>query len=334
MMNIALLPLSAIFAAVAFCRRTLYRSGILRSITAAAPVVVVGNIVAGGGGKTPIVIALTVALRQRGMNPGVVVRPVGASAHRQGKKSNIIRVRHDSDWRQCGDEALLIHQRTGAPVSVSKKRGLAAQQLASDGCDIVICDDGLQHSALNRNLEICAIQGDFGIGNGWLLPAGPLRESPRRLRQCDWLAIHGDAHTADDFAARYGLPNRVQWAAITTVSDGFYAPSAPQQIISAKDFARQYNDKKIAALAGIAAPNRFFSALRKLGICLHRIYPLPDHKRMPPDDFAAIAADIIIMTEKDAVKYPSADQRIRVLRIHAEVPPNLTDAAAKLARGR
>ena len=181
--NWALLPAAFLFGAAAAARRGLYRIGALRSESVGAPVIVVGNIVAGGGGKTPLVIALASALQQRGFAPGIAARGVG------GNSGGLLCVGEETSWRECGDEPLLIFRRTHAPVCVCKERARAARALVEKGCNVILCDDGLQHYALRRDLEICAANANFGLGNGWQLPAGPLREGKNRIARCDILAV-------------------------------------------------------------------------------------------------------------------------------------------------
>lgn len=297
--------------------------------------VVVGNVVAGGGGKTPLIIALVQELQKRGFRPGVATRGFG------GKFSGVLFVHSEMSWRRCGDEPLLIFRRTGAPVCAAKNRAAAARALAQRGCDIVLCDDGLQHYALRRDLEICAANAEFGLGNGWFLPAGPLRESAARMQKCDWIVICGEgdsAHIANDFANIF--PNESQnesannsaktFAKIARAelrNDGFFAADL-QTPKTAADFA----GKRIVALAGIADPRRFFRSLRAAGIAPQAEYALPDHGRMNERRFAALPADVVFMTEKDAVKY-AADSRVCCLRISAVLPPPLADAVCALAAG-
>ena len=185
LVNYLLLPAAAVFSFAAMTRRRLYQSGFLRGSGGThPPVVVVGNIVAGGGGKTPLVIALVEALKQRGLKPGIISRGFG------GDYRGILAVSPDEDWRRCGDEALLLKRATGVPVCIGKRRCDAASHPDLAGCDLIISDDGLQHYALSRKVEICAVNGDFGVGNGWFLPAGPLRENYQRLQQCDFIVIN------------------------------------------------------------------------------------------------------------------------------------------------
>lgn len=308
--NVLLLPLSGAFVCGVFLRRILYARGILQSHSAGAPVIVVGNVVAGGGGKTPLVIALVQELQRRGFNPGVATRGTG------GDFSGVLHINSATSWRQCGDEPLLIFRRTAAPVCAAKKRILAARELVKFGCDVIVCDDGLQHYALRRELEVCAVNAGFGLGNGLPLPAGPLREGARRMESCDWIVACG----AGDFAHPKTVfaPLRV---------DGFYALGDIRTAKTAADFS----GKRIAALAGIAAPRRFFDSLRAEGIAPDSAHPLPDHGRMDDRRLAAIPADIVLMTEKDAVKYPDSDPRLHCMRVSAVLPPQLAEAACRLA---
>ena len=340
----ALLPLSWIFGALSALRRGLYAVRILSAEKITVPVVVVGNIVVGGGGKTPLVIAIVAALQQRGWNPGIASRGVGGSGqeniNRDGKEkrdgeSMLLVVNPKTPWQQCGDEPLLIHRRTGAAVCVCKNRARAARELQSLGCDIIICDDGLQHYALARDIEICAINASFGLGNGFLLPAGPLRESAKRLSHCNGIAICG-APRAPELSAvleQFNKKNKEGQDNLPVFDcavqcDGFYSVNNFQNDskddsavkLSAADFA----DKSIAALAGIAEPARFFALLRDNGIVLQSEHSLPDHARMDDAALNSIPAECILMTEKDAVKYaPLANAYYA--RISLTAPPQMID---------
>lgn len=304
MLNATLLPLSAIFATAVAVRKHGYRIGVLKSARVSVPVLVAGNIVVGGGGKTPLTIALALALQKRGYTPGVATRGSGGNYH------GVLRVNEKTPWQQCGDEPLLIYKRTGAAVCACQNRVLAAQTLAADGCDVIICDDGMQHYALRRDVEICVVNADFGLGNGWLLPAGPLREGVRRLDKCDFIVAAGEG----DFAHP-----RAMSAALQT--DGFYALADEQTPKAVADFA----NKRIAALAAIAAPRRFFDSLYTVGIFPHEEYALPDHGRMEDKQLAALEADIILMSEKDAIKYSPDDKRLHAMRMSMHLPPRLVD---------
>ena len=184
-----LYPFSLLFRWLVWLRRLAFRYGILYSTNASVPVVVVGNLTVGGAGKTPLVISLVEQLQQRGWHPGVVSRGYG------GNEVAPTLVTAAADHTDVGDEALMLSRRTGVPVAVSAKR-VAAVELLTTGqsCNVIVSDDGLQHYALGRQLEICVIDIDAGLGNGWCLPAGPLREPPSRLREVDLIVYSGTAH--------------------------------------------------------------------------------------------------------------------------------------------
>ena len=322
--NWALLPAAFLFGAAAAARRGLYRVGALRSESVGAPVIVVGNIVAGGGGKTPLVIALASALQQRGFAPGIAARGVG------GNSGGLLCVGEETSWRECGDEPLLIFRRTHAPVCVCKERARAARALVEKGCNVILCDDGLQHYALRRDLEICAANANFGLGNGWQLPAGPLREGKNRIARCDILAVmQMESESALQKNAMCDLESlrHPQTMHVPIAMDGFYAPNAPDALKPAADF----RGASVVALAGIAAPERFFNALRAEGIMPRQCIPLADHAAMDLRRLAALDADIILMTEKDAVKYAPSDSRIRAMKITARPPSSMIEAAVNIA---
>ena len=186
----ALAPIAPLFRAVTAARRGLYRAGALRSDRLPVPVVVIGNITVGGSGKTPLAIALAEALAARGWHPGLVSRGYGAA------NSSPRAVTGDDIADQVGDEPLLL-ARTGFPVWIGVDRPRAARGLlaAHPGCDVIVTDDGLQHYALARDVEIAVVDASRGLGNGLLLPAGPLRESRSRLREVDAVVLLGDAAT-------------------------------------------------------------------------------------------------------------------------------------------
>ncbi|OUM01081.1 tetraacyldisaccharide 4'-kinase [Variovorax sp. JS1663] len=270
-------PLSLVFGALAAVRRTLYRLQILKAERIGVPVIVVGNVIAGGSGKTPVVMAVVRHLQARGLQTGVVSRGYGRIT------DDCREVDEDSDPCDVGDEPALIRRATGAPVFVARRRAQAARALLAhhpDTCCIV-SDDGLQHLALARDIEICVFD-DRGTGNGWLLPAGPLRESwPRR---CD-LVLHTGARPAfAGFSARRSL------AGHALRQDGTPVPLA--------DLA----GRSLVAVAAIAKPEAFFQMLRERGLVPQQCIALPDHDdfadwRAPPGDGYAL-----LCTEKDALK--------------------------------
>lgn len=291
-LNILLLPASFLFAAAADIRRRwLVR---LQKRASLPPVIIVGNITAGGGGKTPIVIEIAQQLAARGWTPGIISRGYG----RRRRDTRL--VDSGSDWQDCGDEPLLMHRRTGLPVCVGGRLA-AARRLADAGCDVIISDDGLQSYALPRAVEIGVVNAAYRFGNGWRLPAGPLREGIARLQQCTLCLLVGGA----DEAGMVGVSKE---------SAGLYALAAPQQPLAA-DF---FSGKTITALAGIAHPTDFFRTVEQQGIRIDKKIPLADHTA---GDLGSIDSDAILMTEKDAVKYPAADRRLYALALRCPLPP-------------
>lgn len=270
-------PLSLPFGAVAGVRRALYRFGILSAQRVGVPVIVVGNVIAGGSGKTPVVMAIVRHLQARGLKVGVVSRGHGRTT------SDCRAVQDDSDPSDVGDEPVLIRRSTGAPVFVARQRAEAAHALLARHADtqILVSDDGLQHLALARDIEICVFD-DRGIGNGWLLPAGPLREPwPRR---CDLVLHTGAAPAFAGFTARRALADHALHRDGTTVPLASLA------------------GKTLVAVAAIAKPDAFFQMLRDRGLAPQQCIALPDHDNF--DDWAppAGAGFLLLCTEKDAMK--------------------------------
>jgi len=294
-------PVSVLFGALAATRRALYRAGVLRATRLAVPVVVVGNVVAGGAGKTPVTIALLQHLRLRGIAAGVVSRGHGRST------TGVHEVLGDSTAAQVGDEPLLIHRATGAPVFVGARRADAARALlaAHPQTRVVLCDDGLQHLALARDVEICVFD-DRGTGNGWLLPAGPLREPwPRRVD----LVLHTGAHPAfGGFRARRSL------AAEAVRADGTRRPLA------------DLGGASWLALAGIAQPEAFFAMLRDAGVNVGQTLALPDHYDFDSGPGNLDAPAGLICTEKDAVKLWRARPDAWAVPLHVTLDARFTQA--------
>lgn len=300
-------PLEWLFRSLAALRRFLYRSALLPVYRPEKPVVVVGNVTVGGTGKTPIVIALVEGLQALGLRPGVVSRGYGA---RDGGFPH--RVREDSTARDCGDEPLLIYRRTGCPCVVAPDRAAAVRALLAAGpLDLVISDDGLQHYALGRDLEIAVVDAAVGLGNGFCLPAGPLREPPGRLRGVDHVVYRdGEDETT---AVRYRAD------ALVNLASGETRPLAPFS-------------GAVYAVAGIGRPQQFFDTLTGAGFQIVP-RPFPDHHAFAPRDFVELADRPIIMTEKDAVKCAGiAGDNAWYLRISAQLPPGLVAAVAALVR--
>ncbi|HET6905529.1 MAG TPA: tetraacyldisaccharide 4'-kinase [Rhodanobacteraceae bacterium] len=272
------LPVAALYRAVSSLRRALYRRGWKRSERLPVPVVVVGNITVGGAGKTPLVIALVDALRGRGFRPGVVSRGYGGSAQTHMLRDD------DPAPRVVGDEPALIKLRTRAPVAIARDRPRAARLLLDAGANVVIADDGLQHYALGRDVEICVVDGARRFGNARLLPAGPLREPLSRLKGVDFVVCNGGEPRADEIAMRL----RAEDAS---------ALREPSSICALRSFA----GGRVHAVAGIGNPARFFTALREHGMDVIE-HAFADHHAYTAHDLRFGDDLPVLMTEKDAVK--------------------------------
>lgn len=313
MANILLLPAGGLFFAAAALRRALYRVGIFRTHKIPVPVAVVGNIVVGGGGKTPLTAELASQFRLAGLSPGIVSRGYGGR-----EDGEVMMVEDDSDWRMCGDEPLMLRRKTGLPVCAGANRVEAARTLAEQGCDVIVSDDGLQHLALGRDLEICAAQADYRNGNGWPLPSGPLREPASRMGRRDLIAVFGEGE-----AAEWGVQEEKFFAGFKLEGSGFFAVDGSGSRFSVEEIF----GRRVAAFAGLARPGRFFAQLRGLGIYPAPEIGLPDHGRMA-DEWGWIPPDCewILTTEKDAVKY-EGERRILALETRAILPPHFVSAA-------
>jgi tetraacyldisaccharide 4'-kinase len=273
-------PFAWVFGAAVALRRRLYRAGWLASERVPVPVIVIGNITIGGAGKTPLVDWLVRRLLAAGSRPGIVSRGYGGRMH-----DTPVRVSKDSLAEDIGDEPLLLARRTGVPVLVCTNRGRAARTLAEEGADVIVADDGLQHYALHRDLEILVVDGERRLGNGRLLPAGPLREPPSRLGEAAMVLANGG-------------PSDLPWPRFD-LTIGVAQPLRGGEPKSLRDFA----GRPAWVLAGIGNPGRFHAALRRIGIEVHAVR-VPDHGSV---DLAALRIKKdwpVLMTEKDAVKYP------------------------------
>lgn len=273
-----LLPVSWLYGGAVALRRALYRIGLLRSFSAGCPVIIVGNLTTGGSGKTPLVIWLVKQLTAMGLKPGVASRGYGGAG---GPVP--LSVNSECDPLIVGDEPLLIAKRTGAAVTVAKDRVAAARHLASQGVDIVVCDDGLQHYRLRRDLEILVIDGQRRLGNRRLLPAGPLREPPSRLETVDVVINNSGSPTGSELAMTLTANE------IVNLSDG------------SRRAIHSLAGENWHALAGIGNPERFFSFLEGKKIMLTR-HVHSDHARLGRRDIVFADKLPVLMTEKDAVK--------------------------------
>jgi len=278
-LSIVLLPLSVLFRIVVSVRRFAYKSGVLHSHKLPVPVIVVGNITVGGTGKTPLVIWLVEALRAAGHQPGVVSRGYGGNAEVWPQAVNA-----DSDPAMVGDEPVLIARRAACPVVVAPQRVAAARRLIADyACDVVVCDDGLQHYALRRDAEIAVIDGERRLGNGRCLPAGPLRETAARLRSVDLIVLNGAASSGECGMQLSG-----------SVAQSLAGPPRERDL-------GEWRGTTVHGVAGIGNPGRFFAHLRGQGLNVVE-HPFPDHHRFQAADLHFEDDLPVIMTEKDAVK--------------------------------
>jgi tetraacyldisaccharide 4'-kinase len=300
MLSAGLVPLSLLFGGVTALRRVAYRRGVLSAHRLPVPVVIVGNLVVGGAGKTPLVLWLVQQLRRRGWRPGILSRGY------RGSNGVPRQVMIGDDPAQAGDEPLLLAERSGVPVWIGRDRVAAGRALlaAHPQCNVIVCDDGLHHYALARDVEI-AVEDGRGLGNGRLLPAGPLREPPSR---------RVDATVAN------GVARSGAWT-MRTEARALYPVHAPAQTLEVPVL----QGLRLHAVAGIGNPARFFEQLERLGLRFVA-HAFPDHYRYRADDLRFDQCDAILMTEKDAVKCRAFGRTDLVaLRIEAVVDPDLAD---------
>jgi tetraacyldisaccharide 4'-kinase len=271
-----LLPLSLLFCAVSLVRRFAYVKGMLPGYAMPVPVIIVGNISVGGTGKTPLLIALCEYLVRQGYKPGVISRGYGASI--SGEYS----VAENDDAATCGDEPLLIKQRTGCPVMIGSDRVAAAKKLlAENDCDVILSDDGMQHYRLKRDIEIAVVDTLRKFGNGFCLPAGPLREPRSRLSKVDMVVHHGKSDHKYHFSLEFGTAINLE--------------TGEQRDMES------FTAGKAHAVAGIGHPGRFFRQLQALGVEVTE-HAFPDHHVYTSSDIDYADSLPILMTEKDAVK--------------------------------
>ncbi|MDA8511254.1 tetraacyldisaccharide 4'-kinase [Citrobacter sp. Igbk 14] len=310
-----LLPLSWLYGLVSGGIRLCYKLGLKRAWRAPVPVVIVGNLTAGGNGKTPVVIWLVEQLQQRGIRVGVVSRGYGGKA-----ATYPLLLTADTTTAEAGDEPVLIFQRTGVPVAVSPVRSDAVKAiLAHHDVQIIVTDDGLQHYRLARDVEIVVIDGVRRFGNGWWLPAGPMRERAGRLKSVDATIVNGGV-------ARPGeIPMHLEPGLAVNLRTG-----------ERRDVA-QLPD--IVAMAGIGHPPRFFATLEACGARPQKCVALADHQSLTYSDVSALVAEgqTLVMTEKDAVKCRAfSDENWWYLPVDAhlsgERPDALLDSLISLTR--
>jgi len=278
-LSILLLPVSGLFCVLAKLRALFYKKGWFASYRAPLPVIVVGNINVGGTGKTPLIIELVKQLQARGHKPGVISRGYGGNASSWPQQVTV-----ESTAQQVGDEPVLIVQRSGCPMVVGPNRREDIEQLLQlADCDVILSDDGLQHYALQRDLEIAVIDARRQLGNGFCLPSGPLRETASRLLTVDLVLLNGGDSSQTSFSLLAGQCLPVGKADL-----------ASRQLAD-------FKNSKVHAIAGIGHPQRFFTMLQQNGI---EVIPhaFADHYVYQPDDLQFNDQLPVLMTEKDAVK--------------------------------
>lgn len=306
-------PLAALYRRLMERRRRAYASGTKAAWRAPVPVIVVGNITLGGTGKSPLVAWLVRWLGDQGYTPGIITRGYGGKAARYP-----LRVTPQTPVTQSGDEPLMLVQQTGVAVVADPERSRGVKALLDDGCDIIVSDDGLQHLALERDIELAVVDGARGLGNGQCLPAGPLREPPERLADVDAVLVNGDLCTPLDVAMQPMHLAPQCWRRLSTGQTHALTPLP---------FALP-----VRGIAGIGRPARFFTTLEALGV-RGSWHGFADHHRFTARDLAASDGQALVMTAKDAVKcHPWAPSDSWVLDVEAVLPPEFEDwLAARLS---
>lgn len=303
-------PLSRLYRVIAEQRRRAWQSGRKVPYRATIPVIVIGNLSAGGTGKTPLTLTLCHYLQQQGWRPAIVSRGYGGNSERYP-----LLVTCDTPPEHSGDEALLLALNTDAPVVVDPDRSRAVRMLEAElQPDVILCDDGLQHYALARDIEIAIVDGERGFGNGLLLPAGPLRESPERLREVDYVIVNGEGNVTLP-AGITAIPMRIAAVTLVNIASG-------ETLDCAQWLARHGSTHdRVHAVAGIGNPTRFFNTLCGEGFAIIA-HPYPDHHRFRADDISFADTRPVFMTEKDAVKcLPFVNERHWCLKVQAGLPP-------------
>lgn len=312
-LTFTLWPFSILFRALAFLRRFFYQASIFSSTNLSVPVIVIGNINVGGTGKTPCIIALANYFKEQNYRVGIVSRGYGVTL----QEPSVVTV--TSAPSQVGDEPVLIARNTGCPVIVFAKRAQAAELLIKEfQCNLILSDDGLQHYALGRDIEIIVADGMRGFGNGQCLPAGPLREPIARIQKADFLLWNGQSQASKLLPATYNV--KLENLGFFTVKNATPVELNPQ--------------KPIHAVAGIGNPNRFFQSLRDLGFTVIE-HVFPDHYQFTAKDIQFKDDYKVVMTEKDAIKCKLlANERHCYLKIKINLPNDFLNALNARLKGK
>ncbi len=304
-----LAPFSALFWAVQLFRRTAFTLNIFARYRSKLPVVIVGNITAGGNGKTPVVLALVEYYIAQGVTPAVLSRGYGGN-----QTSFPHLVSKECIASLVGDEPCLIRQRYDIPVVIDPDRARGAKFISSlTNAEVIICDDGLQHYPLERDMEIC-VMDERGIGNGYLLPMGPMRETSDRIDLVDYVLFNGK-----DYSTLSCLNN-----IDTDIASFSLAPNAWVNVSNEKELSIQegidyFAGKSLVAMAGIGDPQRYFTALTNMGLAINDTKAFADHKHFSKNDIPQNT--LVLMTEKDAVKCKIfAHSDCWYLRVNADIP--------------
>jgi tetraacyldisaccharide 4'-kinase len=302
-------PFAKVFGSIVKLRKYLYVHNVFKSYKASVPVIIVGNLTVGGTGKTPLVIYLAELLKKHGYKPGIVSRGY------KGLVKSVVLVSPYSDPQVVSDEAVLLSRRTECPVIIAKKRAVGVDHMIRHNrVNIIICDDGLQHYALQRDIEIAVIDGERRFGNGYNLPMGPMREPESRL------------DTVDLIVTNSSISNNAKEHNMHFVCNEVYSLSHPNKNRSLEEFI----GRPVHAIAGIGYPERFFQQLRDLGIIVIA-HPYPDHYRFSPTDVTFADQLPVLMTEKDAVKCKYfAHTRLWVVKVSVELEPQFDNSVLRL----
>ncbi len=308
-----LMPLALLFAMVSHARRWLYQRQILASYRPRLPVIIVGNLSVGGNGKTPVTLWLAEQLRKRSFRVGIISRGYGSQSAYYPRL-----VTADDDAREVGDEPLLLAKRSGVPVCIGADRRKTIELLQQQHeLDVILSDDGLQHYALQRDVEIVVIDSQRGLGNGLLLPAGALRESASRLKSVDFVIFNG--HAPQTWAV--DLP---PYATMTLQAGQAVNLLTGEQ----QPLANLTQSPTVGAFAGIGNPERFFQSLEQQGFHLTLAAPLTDHTKPTPEFLQKFQpCTLVLMTEKDAVKCqalcqqdPKLAEKCWYIPVNAQIP--------------